>query len=356
MNRKRLVRSLLDWYSVNHRALPWRSVKDPWPVWVSEIMLQQTQVATVLPYFSRFMNQFPTLASFAAAGEESVLKVWEGLGYYSRARNLQTAARQVMSLHGGIIPTRYDDLIQLKGVGPYTAAAISSICGGEPKPAVDGNVLRVVARWMELPDDIAKPQTRQQITTFLEPLIPADHPGDFNQAMMELGALICRPANPDCTSCPVHPDCLAGKNGTAIRFPVKTRKTGKPHHDISVGLLIRGHHILVARRREGQMLAGLWEFPGGKAEKGETSEEALIRELKEEVDLTVVPDRLLVTVPHEFTHKKITIHAYICSHWQGMEKALSGSEIRWVDIGDLETLPFPVANQKIIRALKDFLA
>ncbi|NUQ80686.1 MAG: A/G-specific adenine glycosylase [Bacteroidetes bacterium] len=355
MNRKRLVRSLLDWYTRNLRPLPWRKVSDPWPVWVSEIMLQQTQVATVLPYFTRFMNRFPTIEALANAEEEAVLKSWEGLGYYSRARNLQTAARQVMTLYDGKIPTRYESLIELKGIGPYTAAAISSICSGEAIPAVDGNVLRVVSRWIELPEDISKPQTRQQISSILQPMIPSGQAGDFNQAMMELGALICRPANPDCTNCPVLPDCLAGLHGTTGRFPVKTRKTGKPHFTIAVGLVLKGDQVLVARRREGQMLAGLWEFPGGKVEQGETVEEALIREMKEEVDLQVTPDRLLLTVPHEFTHRKITIHAYICSRWKGVGKALSGSEIRWVALGDLDKMPFPVANQKIIQALKDFL-
>lgn len=347
---KQIVSPLLTWYEINKREMPWREVRDPYLIWISEVMLQQTQVETVRPYFERFIKQFPDIQSLAGADQQQVLKAWEGLGYYSRARNLQKGAKLILSEMAGKLPKKFNELLAVPGIGPYTAAAISSIAFNEPVPVVDGNVFRVFARLTELEDDISRPQTRKLVFESLKEIIPTGNPGDFNQAVMELGALVCRPKQPDCLNCPVSEFCSGFRHGTFSRFPVKKKQLERPHKEIAVGLCIHDGKVLIARRHENQMLAGLWEFPGGKVESGETFIECVVREFKEEVGLDITVSEKLVEVDHAFTHFSITIHAYICKVISGTAKPLSASEVCWVRPSELKQYPFPKANQVIINS------
>ncbi|GIP54173.1 A/G-specific adenine glycosylase [Paenibacillus vini] len=256
---------LLEWYDRSKRDLPWRRQRDPYLIWVSEIMLQQTRVDTVIPYFQRFIGRFPTLKDLAEAPEEDVLKCWEGLGYYSRARNLQAAARQVMERHGGVVPANKADVAALKGVGPYTTGAILSIAFNQPEPAVDGNVMRVLSRYFLIRDDIMKTGTRTLMEELAAGLIPRGRASDFNQALMELGALVCTPKSPQCLVCPVMAHCAARIEGVEETLPVKSKaKPPRPEYRLAALVEGDGEHagrVLVRRRPDTGLLARMWELP-----------------------------------------------------------------------------------------------
>ncbi|MCA0446529.1 MAG: A/G-specific adenine glycosylase [Bacteroidetes bacterium] len=347
---RQIVTPLLNWYELNKREMPWRDVRDPYLIWISEIMLQQTQVETVRPYFDRFIKLFPDVNTLAFSDQQQVLKAWEGLGYYSRARNLHKASKLVSSEMNGQLPGKFEELLEIPGIGPYTAAAIASIAFNESVPVVDGNVFRVFARLTELEDDISRPQTRKLVFESLKEIIPSENPSDFNQAVMELGALICRPKQPKCDECPVAEYCSGFRQGTFARFPVKRKMKDRPHKEIAVGLCFANGKVLIARRHENQMLAGMWEFPGGKVESGESFTECVKREFMEEVGLEITVTEKLAEVDHAFTHFSITIHAYLCTLISGTAQPLSGSEVRWVLPSELSQYPFPKANQVIINS------
>ncbi|BBH21887.1 adenine DNA glycosylase [Paenibacillus baekrokdamisoli] len=258
-------RELLNWYLANKRVLPWRMNRDPYRIWVSEVMLQQTRVDTVIPYYERFMDKFPTLTALAEAPEAEVLKCWEGLGYYSRARNLQAGAQEVVSRHNGIVPDHKESVAALRGVGPYTSGAIMSIAFNRPEPAVDGNVMRVLSRYFLLEDDIAKPATRVKIEKLAASLIPEGSAGDFNQALMELGALVCTPKSPGCLTCPVMAHCEGRMAGMEHTLPIKT-KAKPPRPETRLAALIVGTGelagmVLIRQRAETGLLAKMWELP-----------------------------------------------------------------------------------------------
>ncbi|MCM3042660.1 A/G-specific adenine glycosylase [Paenibacillus motobuensis] len=268
-------KELLGWYETAKRDLPWRRHRNPYYIWVSEIMLQQTRVDTVIPYFQRFIERFPTIQALAEAPEEDVLKCWEGLGYYSRARNLQAAAQQVMERHGGIVPDNKKDVSALKGVGPYTSGAILSIAYNQPEPAVDGNVMRVLSRYFLIEEDIMKTGTRTLMEDLATELIPLGRAGDFNQALMELGALICTPKSPQCLICPVMAHCAGRLEGAEDRLPVKS-KAKPPRPEYRLVALVEGDgeqsgRVLVRRRPDTGLLARMWELPHipAAAEPGE---------------------------------------------------------------------------------------
>jgi len=255
-------RELLAWYLRGNRDLPWRRSKNPYYIWISEIMLQQTRVDTVIPYFNRFIERFPTVRDLAEAPEEDVLKLWEGLGYYSRARNLQAAAKEIAEKHGGEIPADKAAVSGLKGVGPYTSGAILSIAFNLPEPAVDGNVMRVLSRYFCLEEDIAKPAARVGIEGLARELIPEGTAGDFNQALMELGALVCTPRSPHCLTCPVMEHCAARLSGRQEELPIKTKaKKPKPQHRLAVLIEDANGRVLARQRPEQGLLARLWELP-----------------------------------------------------------------------------------------------
>ncbi|WP_010272725.1 A/G-specific adenine glycosylase, partial [Paenibacillus senegalensis] len=265
MEKSLFAAELLAWYRRVKRDLPWRRSRDPYYIWVSEVMLQQTRVETVIPYFHRFIEKFPTLEALAAAPEEEVVKAWEGLGYYSRARNLQAGAKEVIARYGGIVPARKEDISTLRGVGPYTAGAILSIAYNVPEPAVDGNVMRVLSRFFLITDDIAKPSTRKAMEKLAGSLIPEGAAGDFNQALMEFGATLCTPRSPHCLTCPVMEGCQARLNGMETELPVKAKAKPPRLEPRAAAVIIgTGKHagkLLIRRRPQQGLLAGMWELP-----------------------------------------------------------------------------------------------
>lgn len=339
--------ALTAWYRRTRRPLPWRESADPYHVWVSEVMLQQTQVATVLPYYARFLSQFPTLEALAAAPQQAVLKCWEGLGYYARARNFHKAAQIVVTRFKGKIPADYAEFRNLPGVGEYIAAAVQSIAFGRPFAVVDGNVKRVLARLLELEtpaNDAAALKHYQQIAGRL---LDPGSPGDYNQAIMELGALVCRPQQPLCAECPVRQHCGAFASGRQQELPRRVPRKEIPRHHLAVGVVRREGRILITRRPENGLLGGLWEFPGGLIQPGETPADACRRNIRETVELQVEVGRLITRVRHAFTHFKITVEVFQCDYHSG-ELALSGpAEARWVAREALESYPFPKVNHKI---------
>ena len=295
---------LLEWYRDNARTLPWRTAPTPYRVWVSEIMLQQTRVTAVLGYFERFMTAFPTLAELAAAPEDQLLKLWEGLGYYSRARNLQKAARQIMTDYGGRFPETFSDLRGLAGVGDYTAAAVASIAFGAAFPAVDGNLLRVTARITGDHGDITTPAMKKTVTALLTEIIPVRAPGAFNQAMMDLGALICLPNGaPLCDRCPAADFCLAHQKGLETTLPVRSPKKPRRIEERAVFFFFYQGQVALRRRPSKGLLAGLWEPPC------EPSAEAAT--LLDHWDLSPDPPAFAGAARHIFTHVEWHMEAYV---------------------------------------------
>lgn len=343
---------LLDWFHQNKRTMPWRQTSDPYSIWISEIMLQQTQVSTVIPYYERFLKKFPEVGDLADAPQQSVLKAWEGLGYYSRARNMHKAAQQVVSEYNSTFPDTFDELLNLKGIGPYTAAAVSSIAFNRQQAVVDGNVIRVLSRYFGIKDDVRRSRVKSEIQDIADSLIPEDSPGDFNQSVMELGATICTPKNPLCSSCPLSVDCAAYKTAETDIIPYKSPRKKVPHHQIGVGLIKNSEgKLLIALRPEDAMLGGLWEFPGGKKEKGESIKKTVERELHEELGVRVEVGDKFMDLKHAYSHFKITLHAYWCTIKRGTPKPKSSTDLKWVTLEEIDDYPFPKANKVLIEKL-----
>ena len=342
---------LLSWFRENARDLPWRDTQDPYAIWVSEIMLQQTRVETVIPYYQRWLVEFPTLESLAEAEEDRVLKSWEGLGYYNRARNLQAAARIVVDQYQGIIPAENDSLQSLPGIGPYTAGAILSIAFNQPAPILDGNLRRVFTRFFNINSPLHTNNTENLLWELAESLLPTSDPGDFNQALMELGALVCLPKNPRCGVCPLAEHCLANQLGLQGELPVRKEKTPPPLLQVTAAVISRGRHVLLAKRPPGGLLGGLWEFPGGKQKENETLEETLSREIREELNLEVEIGDLLGRYQHAYTHYKINLHAYRCRLVSEDLQLNYHTDLAWVPLDKLDSYPMG----KIDRLIADQL-
>jgi A/G-specific adenine glycosylase len=292
------------------------------------------------------MKRWPTRHALAKAAIGDVLKVWEGLGYYSRARNLHRAAGEMKDL-----PHFAAEWREVRGVGDYTAAAIASIAFGERVPVIDGNVRRVMSRLLRIEDVITSSEATVTIRKALEGAIPARAPGDFNQAMMELGQRICRPVSPDCLLCPVSPQCRARKAGVQDRLPLKAAKARPPHYEIAIGACWKRDRILVARRKAEGLLGGLWEFPGGKRKPRESYEAALRREFREEVGIDVEVAGEFIVVPHKYSHFSVELHVFTCRWLRGTARPLASDEVRWIALDELESLAFPKANKVIIARL-----
>ena len=346
------TQSILDWYTEHKRPMPWRDTKDPYKIWISEIMLQQTRVDQAWPYFERFISEFPAVFDLAEAEHQQVMKAWEGLGYYSRARNLHAASKVIVANFGGQLPQDYNDIIKLKGIGPYTAAAITSIAFGKVNAVVDGNVIRVITRFYGIEDDVRSAITTKRVQAHVDELISEKFPADFNQGIMELGATICTPKNPNCNHCPIITDCIATKMAKTDLIPYKSPAKKKPHKHIGVGI-IEQHDgkVLIALRPKNAMLGGLWEFPGGKQEEGESIQQTVERELFEELGVEVKAFKEFMKLKHIYSHFSITMHAYLCQLISGEPSPKSSQEIRWVEISDLEQYPFPKANKKLTERL-----
>jgi A/G-specific adenine glycosylase len=344
--------ALLSWYNERRRPLPWRASRDPYAVWVSEVMLQQTRVETVIPYWHRFLARFPDVAALASADLSDVLKAWEGLGYYGRARNLHRAAGEVVARHGGRLPDDAGALRALPGFGPYMAGAVASIAFGRPEPLVDGNVARVLTRLHGIDGAPARPAVRRRLWDLAREMVPAADPGGFNQALMELGATLCTPRAPRCGECPLADPCVARAEGRPEDYPARAPRRAVPHHDIAVGVVSRGGRLLVVRRPEGALLGGLWEFPGGRLEPDETPEIAVVRTLKDRFGLHLRPGGVpLAPVAHAFTHRRVTLHPFACRAPRGTVRPMFHTEHRWLEPGGLDALALPRAHQKIAAAL-----
>jgi len=343
---------LLAWFAGNARDLPWRHNRTPYRVWISEVMLQQTQVQTVRDYYVRFMERLPTIEALAQASLQDVLKLWEGLGYYSRARALHRAARELLAKYGGVLPADVKALQQLPGIGAYTAGAIGSIAFGIPAPAIDGNVRRVMARVLAL----EKP-SRAQLDAAIRLWMPEDAAGAFNEGLMEPGALICRPQLPACSRCPWQALCRARQAGQQEAFPTPKPRKRIPHYDVPAAITLRDDQsILVARRRQEDMLGGLWEFPGGKRKAGETLEEALRREIHEEMAIEIAVGELWIKVRHAYTHFRITLYAFNCRLVAGEPRCIECDDFRWATLDELDDLPMAVTDRKVAQVVKQKLA
>jgi len=353
--RTAVRRRLLPWFAKNARDLPWREEpRPPYAVWISEIMLQQTRVDTVIPYFQRFLKRFPDPASLAKAPLQDVLKLWEGLGYYTRARQIQKAAKVMVREHDSVLPSDPVDLAALPGLGPYTTAAVASFAFGHPLAVLDGNVIRVFSRLLALPDDVGLPATKKKLQQIADALLLHDKPGETNEAWMELGALLCTPRAPQCPKCPLRSVCRAHKRKTSEAFPKKKKKMKVPHKVVGAAIILnRKNQILIAQRNaEGGMLAGLWEFPGGKIAEGETMPDCIARELKEEMGLTLEVGSHLVTVPHAYSHFTIALHAHFARIRAGRPRHIDCTDHAWVTLEQFDDYPFSKADLDIIRALR----
>lgn len=351
--QRRFHSRLLSWYKREARSLPWRQTKDPYRIWVSEVMLQQTQVRTVEAYYGRFLSRFPSVAALAKAAPDAVMKSWEGLGYYSRARHLHQASREVVKRFAGRVPDTRQELVSLPGIGSYTAGAILSIAFGKPEAVLDGNVIRVLSRVFHITQDIRRASTQKTLWSLSEALLPKRRIRDYNQALMELGALICRPGNPACSDCPVSGVCEARRLSIQEELPVKSPRKPVPHYEVTAGIIWQDNRFLITRRPPKGLLGGLWEFPGGKLEQGETLQGCLKREIREELGIAVEVGAHLTSVEHAYTHFRITLHAFECRYRGGRIRLIGIDDYRWILPGKLGGFALPAADHKIIALLKD---
>jgi A/G-specific adenine glycosylase len=315
-------------------------------------MLQQTRVETVIPYFERWMRRFPKVQDLADASSEEVLRAWEGLGYYRRALYLHRAAQELVAEHGGRLPTTAREWMDLPGIGRYTGAAIAALAFRQDEIALDGNLRRVLARRIDLTLDPRTPQGERMLLAAARALLPAGRAAEFNQALMDLGALVCSPRAPTCAACPIAFDCLAYLRGTQAQRPVRRARPRLPHREVAAAVLRRRGRVLIGRRPEGKLLGGLWEFPGGKREARESLKDCLRRELFEELGIRVTVNDPVGTFDHAYTHYRVTVHAYSCALQRGEPKALEHSLIRWVYPGRLDAYPMGKVDRLIARVIQ----
>ncbi|MDB5085003.1 MAG: A/G-specific adenine glycosylase [Bacilli bacterium] len=348
-NANDVSRNLMTWYMQSKRELPWRQTQDPYSIWVSEVMLQQTRVETVIPYWNRFVEQFPSLHALAEADEQTVLKLWEGLGYYSRARNLQAAVREVAASYGGVVPKTAAEFSKLPGVGPYTAGAVLSIAYNEALPAVDGNVFRVLSRIFLIQEDISKPKTRALFEGLAVSLIPPGIAGDFNQALMELGAVVCMPKNPNCTECPVQQQCMAFAEGMQRELPVKGKKSAPRLSPMYAVLLQRPDGKWAMRKRpDTGLLAKMWEFPTW------SQHELSLEDYVEQLGIThkqVEKLQPVAQVDHIFSH----LHWQV-SVWMGQlidnTAGDSDQQLIWLSTEEMEEKSLAAVHNKMKLLIK----
>ena len=353
---------LTAWHAQHQRDLPWRSgpagARDPYAVWVSEVMAQQTQLAVVVEYFNRWMARFPAVDSLAAADQQDVLKLWEGLGYYSRARNLHRAAQIVADEFAGELPRTRQELLRLPGIGEYTAGAILSLAFGLPEPILDGNVKRVFSRLWDIDQPIDARSTEKRLWTHARGVVEAgSHPGTVNEGLMELGALLCRPRNPLCPHCPLQANCQAYARGVQKLRPVRSPRKDPPHVDVAAAVIWEGTpgapSFLIAQRPRDGLLGGLWSFPGGKREPEDSDLPACLkRAVSRDLGVSIAVGEQVTTVQHAFTHFRMTLyvfHARICA---GTPRAVGVMDWRWTTLNEIERFPCPVPDRKIVGVLR----
>ena len=344
-----LLTPLLSWFAKHARDLPWRRTRDPYAIWISEIMLQQTQVKTVIPYWERWMRALPDIASLAAADPGRVLKLWEGLGYYTRARNLQKAAKVIMHEHAGLFPRRFEDVFALPGVGRYTAGAICSIAFHEPRPILDGNVIRVLTRLFGIVEDPRERTTNEKLWSFAGQLVQAAgsrHCSSLNQSLMELGALICTPRQPDCEACPMRRRCVAFRSGRVAQLPnTGPRAASRPRH-VFAFVFQHGEEYFVRQRPAGAVNACLWEFPGADVRGAEANP---LEILQKQFRLRAKVLKPLPIVRHSIMHYRIKLEAFVLRIGRRDARRLDGG--RWLSRAALEQLAFPSAHRKLLDCL-----
>jgi A/G-specific adenine glycosylase len=345
--------ALLRWYRRHRRDLPWRRTRDPWAIWVSEAMLQQTRVETVVPYYERFLRRFPDVGTLASADVEDVLGLWAGLGYYSRARNLHGAARQVMGRFRGRIPETAEALRTLPGVGRYTAGALASIAFDRPEPVVDGNVARVLARLHGIREDLARPAVQARLWEEAERLARGPHPGDLNQALMELGARVCTPKTPDCAACPVAFACRARRAGETAAIPRPRRRPAPRRVRAVAALVARGGRVLAVRRAASGLFGGLWDLPGGEIAPRAAPGRALPAVLAERTGLALEGVDALGVVTHLLTHRSVETHVFRARAAPGRVRLSGYVAHRWVGPEELHALPQGRAARRTIALALD---
>ena len=349
---KTLRRKLLRWYQKNRRDLPWRRTRDPYAIWLSESMLQQTRVETVIPYWEKFLARYPSVRDLAAAPLDDVLTQWAGLGYYSRARNLHRAAQVVTEEHGGQLPSTAEALRELPGVGRYTAGAVASIAFEREAPLVDGNVIRVFARLFGIDEDIKSTPVVKRMWALAEALVQGPKPGDLNQALMELGATVCIPRGPKCLACPVSPHCVAFREGRTESLPRKVKKTPpRPFSAVAAWIERRGKVLVVQRPAEG-LLGGMWELPGGDLLPEEEPASGLTRTLRERLALDVPGADELGRVEHVFSHLRMTLHVFRCKTPTGRIRRKDFAAHRWLAPEAIDELAIGGPTRKALRLLR----
>jgi A/G-specific adenine glycosylase len=350
-----IISALLKWMVAWRRNLPWRLRRDPYAVWVSEIMLQQTRAETVAPYFEHWMQRFPDVESLAAASLEEVLIAWEGLGYYARARRLHRAARQVVTEFEGHLPPDRQQLLALPGIGRYTAGAILSLAFGLPEPTLDGNVTRVLVRLFDIEADVSKASSQELLWKIASELVaqaPANHAGDLNEALMERGALVCRPGAPHCGECPLSEICIAKRQGLQTKRPVKPNRRCPPHFPAVAGVIRDGEgRLLVMKRNIGGLLGGLWGFPGGLARDHDQLADSLEDAVANLTGVEIAVGEAFLSFRHAYSHFSITLHAYHCELRSGTARPLKCAQVLWAHPVELDRYPFPVTDRKIIQSL-----
>jgi A/G-specific adenine glycosylase len=349
--RRRIRRRLLSWFDKARRDLPWRRNRDPYRIWVSEVMLQQTTVAAVVPYFERFLSAFPTLQDLAAAPEQQVLRLWEGLGYYRRVRHLHRAARQLASAHGGTFPDDPEVLRQLPGMGRYTVGAVLSQAFDRRLPILEANSLRALCRLFGRTDDPRRNPARRWLWQVAEDLLPVRHVGDFNQALMELGALVCTPTAPRCGECPLAADCIARRLGLQETIPAKAPPPSLTEVREAAVVIRRGPSVLLVQRPESaSRWANLWEFPHGPLAAGESHEEAAVRLAQEAgFDVTLSPE--LLTLRHGITRFRITMACFEAEHAGGEFRSSFYRQGLWVAPDRLPDYPVSAPQRRLAKAL-----
>ena len=350
--KKNLQSKLLRWYLFAQRRLPWRRTREPYAIWISEVMLQQTQTVKVLEYYERFLRQFPDVQTLAASGRDEVLKARERIGYNARARNLHKAAQHVTQLLQGSFPADYDRLLQIPGIGPYTAAAVASIAFNLDRAVVDGNVERVLSRIFLITLPPKSPAARPVFRQCADDFLWRGRARDWNQALMELGALICTPKSPRCEECPAQNYCRARLElHDPALLPRRLDKAPRPHHHLAVGVIWKKQRLLIDQRPASGMLGGLWEFPGGRIAPGEPPTFALRREIRTALALAIGVDEKVMEVEHGYTHFSVTLHVYRCRHVRGVPRAHGGQAWKWVQPHELKRFAFSAAHRKIIDAI-----
>ena len=353
LNRRKItaiVSKLLDWFSQNARDLPWRRTRDPYAIWVSEIMLQQTQVKTMLPYFHRWVARFPDAPSIAEAPEDEILRFWEGLGYYARARNIRKAAQMMVTEYGGEVPGDFDSIRKLPGIGRYTAGAIMSFAFNADYPAPDANAGRILARVFDIAHPFGSKEFAETVWRVASNILPPGKARDFNQALMDLGSIVCLSNEPLCAKCPVSCCCAAFREGLIADRPVKARKKTTAQIVRAAAIMVSEGRVLIRKRPEIGLMPNLWELPGGEVPEGKSPEQALRHIWLDELGIRLGPMESLCVIKHSHTSFRVTLYAFWCGgHNPAPGLANKATQLRWASMNELEKLAFSSAHRRIIR-------